>query len=141
MIRSGIVQQEKNMIGSAERKLLKVLLIEDSRDYSEMMCGLLRFLGHDALCAPNGIEGIKKAKEYAPDVIICDIGLPGISGYETARRIRKDAGLKDAFLVALTGYAGELYSKATAEAGFDRHTTKPVAMETLKDILRAASGS
>lgn len=139
-IKNGSAGQEEKEAGEAAQKRLKVLAIEDNKDYSEMMCELLRFLGHDVTSAPDGIEGIKQAKEDAPDVIICDIGLPGISGFETARRIRKDENLKNVFLVSLTGYAGPQYAEDAQDAGFDLHITKPVDIEALKSILNTAAG-
>lgn len=137
-IRNEAAQQEENETDPATQKRFKVLAIEDNRDYSEMMCELLRFLGHDVASAPDGLEGIKKAKENTPDIIICDIGLPGISGYETARRIRNDENLKKVFLVSLTGYTGPQYAQDSQEAGFDLHITKPADIDALRRILNEA---
>ncbi len=134
----GHAAPEKDEAATAEGNL-KVLLIEDNSDYSEMMCELLRFLGHDAVSVSSGTEGIKKAKEDAPDVIICDIGLPGINGFETARRLREDKDTKNAFLVSLTGYAGQQYEKDAQKAGFDLYIKKPADINALKHILGEAS--
>jgi PAS domain S-box-containing protein len=125
---------------AAEKANLKVLLIEDNRDYSEMTCELLRFLGHEVVSAADGLEGIEKANEYFPDVIICDIGLPGINGFETARRIREEESIKNVFLVSLTGYAGPQYAVDSEKAGFDMHITKPVDIDALRHIFNEASG-
>ncbi len=130
--------QETNGAGAAGENL-KVLLIEDNEDYSEMMCELLRFLGHQVTCAQSGVSGIKKAKEDVPDVIICDIGLPGINGFETARRLKEDEELNKVFLVSITGFAGPQYAADAQKAGFDLYIKKPADINALKHILNEAS--
>ncbi|NLB82224.1 MAG: response regulator [Clostridiaceae bacterium] len=116
-------------------ELLNILMIEDNEDLADIMCELLVLSGHRASAANNGIEGIAKAKEINPDVIICDIGLPDMSGYEVAKAIRKDADVKDTFLIASSGYAQPEDVERSREAGFDRHLAKPVALETLEMVL------
>jgi len=117
------------------RKSLKILIIDDNRDLAEIICELIGFLGYETESAHNGTDGIAKARELQPDVIICDIGLPGISGYEVAKLIRKDADLQDTFLIALSGYAQPEDIEKSKEAGFDRHLAKPVSLETLQMFL------
>jgi len=116
-------------------KSLKILIIDDNRDLAEIICELIGFLGYETESAHNGADGIAKARELQPDVIICDIGLPGISGYEVAKLIRKDADLQDTFLIALSGYAQPEDIEKSKEAGFDRHLAKPVSLETLQMFL------
>ncbi len=118
-----------------ENKSLKILIIDDIEDLAKVMCELIRLLGHEAASAYNGTGGIAKAKELRPDVIICDIGLPGISGYEVAKMIRKDIELKDTLLIALSGYAQPEDKERAKQAGFDRHLGKPVSLETLQMVL------
>jgi CheY-like chemotaxis protein len=92
----------------------------------------------DVEVAYNGRQGIAKAKEFRPDVVFCDIGLPMMDGYEVARAFRADDALKDAFLVALSGYAmPEDVARAQA-AGFSRHLAKPPSLEKLEEILAEA---
>ena len=114
---------------------LRILLIEDNPDLTEIMCELLENLRHEVIAASTGQDGIAKAKLYNPDVIICDIGLPGMSGYEVARHLRDDVDLKDIFLVAFSGYAQPEDLERSSAAGFDRHLVKPVDVKTLIEIL------
>lgn len=114
---------------------LKILLIEDNPDLTEILSQLLMILGHKTAAAPNGRDGIEKAKSNRPDVVICDIGLPGMNGYEVAETFRNDSDLKDTFLIAMSGYTqAEDLARASA-AGFDRHLGKPVDLEKLEQAL------
>lgn len=116
-------------------KSLKILIIDDNKDLAEIICELIAFLGYETECAHNGADGIAKARELQPDVIICDIGLPDMSGYEVAKMIRKDAEFKDTFLIAFSGYAQSEDIEKSKAAGFDRHLAKPVSLETLQMVL------
>jgi CheY-like chemotaxis protein len=112
-------------------------LILDGRLYSGTndMAGEI---GH-VRCAEDGPVGIRKAKETKPDVILCDIGLPGISGYEVAEKILNDEELKDTFMIALSGYAQQRDIERSKEAGFRRHLAKPVQLDILKMALSEAA--
>lgn len=116
-------------------KSLKILVIEDNKDLAQITCELLVFLGHKAIAVHTGIEGILKSRELKPDVIISDIGLPDISGYEVAVEIRKSAELKDAIMIAMSGYAQPEDINRSKEAGFDRHLGKPVGIDTLRTAI------
>lgn len=118
---------------------LRILIIEDNPDLLEILCDLLEALGHDAISAEDGPVGIRKAKEMKPDVILCDIGLPGISGYEVAEKIRSDEELKNTFMIALSGYAQQRDIERSKEAGFRRHLAKPVQLDILKMALGEAA--
>ena len=85
--------------------------------------------------AYNGPQGIAKAQEFRPEVVLCDIGLPMMDGYEVARAFRADDALRGAFLVALTGYAMPEDLERAAAAGFKRHLAKPPSLEKLGEIL------
>lgn len=121
-------------------RILKAVIIEDNPDLQEILIQLLGMLGHEAVGAGDGGNGIARARELRPDVILCDIGLPDMSGYEVARIIRTDPDLKTVFLVALSGYAQPEDLEKSREAGFDRHLAKPVDLETLKSVLVESSG-
>ena len=114
---------------------LTILMIDDNKDLAIVMCELIETLGHIASVAFNGTEGIAKAKELRPDVVICDIGLPGMSGYEVAKIISNDAQLKDTFLIAFSGYVQPNDIELSIEAGFNRHLGKPVDILTLDQVL------
>ncbi|MGE5403482.1 MAG: PAS domain S-box protein, partial [Candidatus Saccharibacteria bacterium] len=113
----------------------KVLIIEDNADLAEMLAELLRLRGYQAEYALNGLQGIDKAREFLPEVILCDIGLPRMNGYEVARALRSDERLKDVFLVALSGYALPDDLQKASEAGFEQHLAKPVDLSTLERTL------
>jgi len=114
----------------------RIIVIDDIPDVAEILCSLLRHLGHEVTSASNGPKGLAKALEFTPEVIICDIGLPGMNGYEVARRIRSDNKLKDIFLIALSGYAQEDDKVQAMEAGFNKHLAKPVDLGILEKILK-----
>lgn len=116
----------------------RVLIIDDNEDVAEILSELLMNVGYTVEVAKNGFEGINKAREFQPEVLLCDIGLPGMNGYDVARAFRADQGLKDIYLVAITGYAlPEDLQKAFA-AGFDQHLAKPVELATLERTLAQA---
>jgi PAS domain S-box len=114
---------------------LRIIVIDDIPDVVEILCSLLQLLGHEVTSASNGPEGLAKAMKFAPDVIICDIGLPGMNGYKVARHIRNDHRLKNVFLIALSGYAQADDLATALESGFNRHLAKPVDLDTLEKIL------
>ena len=83
----------------------------------------------------NGSQGIEKAHQFKPDVVFCDIGLPGMDGYQVARAFRSDATLRGVLLAALTGYAGPEDQQRAAEAGFARHLAKPASLQMLEEVI------
>ena len=113
----------------------RILIIDDNVDMTESLRELLQFYGHEVGVSYNGRDGVAKAKEYRPEILLCDIGLPNLNGYEVARAIRRDKDLKDMFLVAITGYALPEDLMHIAEAGFDCHLPKPVDLNELKRVL------
>jgi PAS domain S-box-containing protein len=117
-------------------KHLRVLVVEDNRDLAEIMCELLEYLGHEVAYALNGATALLRINELHPDAVICDIGLPDMDGYEVAKRIRNDLGLKDILLIAYSGYANEQDIKRAHLAGFDCHLPKPAELAALDRLLR-----
>jgi signal transduction histidine kinase len=113
----------------------KVLLIEDNDDGREMMATMLASFGYPVLQAGDGLEGVRLACAEHPDVALVDIGLPGIDGYEVARRLRQDPSARAIRLIALTGYGLEEDQRRVLEAGFDLHLVKPVELNALLDQL------
>jgi two-component system, chemotaxis family, CheB/CheR fusion protein len=117
----------------------RVLVIEDNKDAADSLQEALQLAGHEAVVAYNGHTGLLKAREYRPEIVICDIGLPEMNGYDVARAIRADSALKGVSLIALTGYAGPEDRKRAREAGFDRHIAKPPSLEELELVLADVS--
>jgi CheY-like chemotaxis protein len=113
----------------------RVLVIDDHRDTLQTMNALLSKLGHETVTAESGEEALEAVARFHPDVILSDIGLPGMDGYAIARRIRTDPSLQPRRLVAVTGYGQPGDEERAYEAGFDQHITKPVGMDDLCRIL------
>ncbi|TFW15461.1 response regulator [Massilia arenosa] len=115
-----------------------VLLIEDNDDGRDMMASMLTSFGYEVRCAADGLQGVSMAAADLPDVALVDIGLPGIDGYEVARRLRADAGTRGIRLIALTGYGQAEDNRRVLEAGFDVHLVKPVQMDELLEAINQA---
>jgi CheY-like chemotaxis protein len=103
----------------------RVLVVDDNRDAAESIAIVLDLAGHDVHTAGDGTEALGLAAIYAPEVVVLDLGLPGIDGYEVARRLRDLPGLQDAMLIALTGYGSDRDRERTRASGFDMHLVKP----------------
>ena len=121
--------------GGRPPRAFRILFIEDNIDLASILCSMLGQFGHEAILTRNGTDGIAKAKEFFPDVIFCDIGLPGMNGYEVARSIRSDTSLAGVFMIALTGYAGPKDIELAMNSGFNKHVSKPVDIAALNQIL------
>jgi PAS domain S-box-containing protein len=117
---------------------LRILIIEDNRDAADSLRLLLSLMDHEARVAYTGPNGVAAAKELRPDVVLCDIGLPGIDGYEVARQIRRLPGMAKALLVAITGYGQDPDVQRSKEAGIDHHFLKPIDPSQLKRLLANA---
>jgi len=116
----------------------RVLIVEDSEEFREILREMLEDLGHEVFVAKDGLTGAASILELRPDVALVDLGLPGIDGYEVARRVRAAAHGAELYLVALSGYGGAIDKIETQRAGYDRHLTKPTSVE---ELLRVVSGS
>jgi PAS domain S-box-containing protein len=116
----------------------RVLIIEDNIDAADSLREALEFSAHEVEVAYNGPAGIAKAREYKPEVVFCDIGLPGMDGFDVARAFRADDALKGAYLVALSGYALPEDVQRASEAGFDQHLAKPPNLDILEQTLARA---
>jgi CheY-like chemotaxis protein len=116
-----------------------VLVIEDNTDAAEMLRDLLAGAAHEVEIAPDGQAGVARARALRPDLILCDIGLPLMDGYEVARTLRRDPDLAATLLVALSGYALPDDVDKAARAGFHRHLAKPVSLDELGEVLAATA--
>jgi CheY-like chemotaxis protein len=113
----------------------RILVIDDHADASETMALLLRAVGHQVLVAADGVSALTQAPSFRPDVILLDIGLPGMSGFEVAKRLRTVAETQSTVLVAISGYGTDQDRRRALAAGIDHYFTKPVGLETLRDFL------
>jgi len=114
---------------------LRILIVEDYTDNAITLALLLQMYGHEVQVAKNGVEALKKTQEERPDVLLLDIGLPGMSGYEVARKLKEERPRKTPFLIALTGYGQDEDRRHSTDAGIDLHLVKPVEPEELQVIL------
>jgi PAS domain S-box-containing protein len=134
-LRASAQRQQGEQENTAPRR--RVLVIDDNSDAAHALRFLLEQDGHDVRVETEGVSGLEQAREFRPDFLLLDIGLPKMSGYDIARSVRSDPQLSGVRIVAVTGY-GEVYDRArSAEAGFDHHLVKPVEYSALQELLRA----
>jgi PAS domain S-box-containing protein len=117
----------------------RVLLIDDDPDVAETLEQIIRSWGHDVRVAPDGPTGLATAREHRPEVVVIDIGLPGMDGYTVASVIRGEPEVRDATLIALTGYGRPRDRERAKRAGFDFHLTKPDVHAPLRELLARES--
>jgi two-component system CheB/CheR fusion protein len=111
----------------------RILVVDDNQDSAESLALLLEIYGYEVRAAFSGPEAVEATRTFLPDVVLLDIGLPGMDGYEVARLIRADGN--GCMLVALTGYGQDEDRRRSREAGFDHHLIKPVDLEALTRVL------
>ncbi len=118
--------------------LRRILIVEDQKDAADSLCMLLKLFGHDVAVAYTGPDGVEKAVELRPDVVVCDIGLPGLNGYGVAQQIRRTPATAKTRLIALTAWGQEEDRRRGEEAGFDHYLVKPADPEQLLKLLVSA---
>ena len=116
-----------------------MLLADDNVDAADTMSAVLQMSGHEVKTVYSGSEVLQAAVQFAPDVMLLDIGMPGMSGYQVAQQLRTDARFDQTLLVALTGWGSENDRTLALQAGFDHHLTKPVDHLALNSLLRRAA--
>jgi signal transduction histidine kinase len=112
----------------------RILIVDDSKDAAESLAMLLSLSGHQVAVAHDGVQALEAVAAERPEVVLLDIGLPGMDGYEVCRRLRQ-GGMDDALIIAMTGYGQERDRQRSKEAGFDTHTVKPVELDHLMELL------
>ena len=118
----------------------RILIVDDNRDAASSLGLLLRMLGNDVQTANDGISALEVLQSYRPTVVLLDLGMPGMDGYEVARRARELPHCRDTIFIALTGWGQEEDRRRTREAGFDHHLVKPVNIGTLELLLTEVQG-
>jgi len=114
----------------------RILVVDDNVDAAEALGELLRDYGHEVATAHDGPQALDHVRLHRPEIVLLDISMPEMDGYEVARRIRGELGLGDALLIALTGYGEDRHRRLAREAGFDQHVTKPVDASKLEELLK-----
>lgn len=131
--------ESANKVESIAKDFKKILLVEDNRDAAYSMQRLLQHFGYEVNLAFSGPEGLQAARALIPDVVICDIGLPDMDGFNVARALRADGATRDLYLIAQTGYGQADDIQKAHDAGFDLHLIKPVDFTRLEEALKMAS--
>jgi CheY-like chemotaxis protein len=128
------------MLDNSISDRLRVLVVDDCPDTTATMAVLFRYWGHDVRIAHDGADALRVAAGYRPDVVLVDLAMPGMDGFELARRLRGE-GRSRALLVSLSGYGQEQDCQHSREAGCDAHLIKPVDPELLRHLLDAQRGA
>lgn len=114
---------------------MRILVVDDNEDAADSLATLLALKGHEVRTTYDGAGALETAATFRPDVVLLDIGLPGMSGHEVARRLREQAQLGHVVLIAVTGWGQDEDRRRSQEAGFDHHLVKPVHPEELDRLL------
>lgn len=114
------------------------MVVDDNRDSADTTAAILRLLGSQAECAYSGEQALELAGRFAADVVLLDLGMADLNGFETLRRLRTQPGMASVFAVAMTGFGSQDDKNRTLRAGFDAHLTKPVELGQLISLLNQA---
>jgi CheY-like chemotaxis protein len=126
-----------NTVAGAQLRA-RILIADDNRDAARGLALMLAMEGHEVRTAYDGVEALQIAEDFLPEVVLLDIGMPRLDGYETARRLRQRPGGESIFLVAQTGWGQEDDKQRAKQAGFDRHLVKPLDPDALNQVLSQA---
>jgi PAS domain S-box-containing protein len=138
---AGLKEEAIAEVEAKKGRPLRLLVVDDNVDTAESLALLLRLYGHEVTVAHTGPSALQLALAHKPDAIMLDIGLPGLDGYEVARRLREHEAFKSVPLIAMTGYGQEADKERSKEAGFNFHLVKPIDPERLQDLLAGLVGS
>src|SRR5690242_16825920 len=123
------------------RARVRVLVIEDNRATADSLGRLLDLYGYEVRVAYDGLDGVRVAQDWPPDVVLCDIGLPGLDGYGVATALRQHRATATTRLIAITAYGSDEARMRSREVGFERHFTKPIDPDVLLDLLKGAAAT
>jgi CheY-like chemotaxis protein len=129
------VSSRRAKLQQGRERPARVLVVDDNVDLARGLARLLQIHGHDVRIAFDGPTGLDEAKNLRPDVVLLDIGLPGMDGYQLAAHLRRDETVKGATLIAISGYGQEEDLRLAREAGFDHHLVKPIISDDLIKLL------
>jgi two-component system CheB/CheR fusion protein len=134
-VESASVADHSDDAGRVVANPKRVLVVDDNRDAADSLAALIDLLGHEATVFNDGRDALAVAAARVPDVVLLDIGLPGMDGFEVARRMRSSPGMQGVRLIACTGYGREDDVRRIEEAGFDGYLIKPVSAAQLEKLL------
>jgi CheY-like chemotaxis protein len=118
----------------------RILVADDDQDSAESLAMLFQMMGHDVRSALNGLEALDVAANFQPDLIVLDIGMPGLDGYEVCRRLRQQPWARAVVIAALTGWTRDEDKDRSQEAGFDHYLVKPIDPKALTELIGRVSG-
>jgi DNA-binding response OmpR family regulator len=113
----------------------RVLVVDDNHDAADTLARAIAKFGYEAKAAYDGNQAIEESATFLPDMALIDIAMPGLDGYETVSRLRKQRGSAYIIMVAVTGWAGDEYKRKAYDCGFDLYIVKPMSIGTLKELL------
>jgi CheY-like chemotaxis protein len=125
-------------MSNTEPFALRVLVVDDDPDAVGTLALVLNLWCYEVRTAADGASALEAARIFLPDVVLMDVGMPGLDGWEAARRLREEPGMRDALFVALTGFGLDADRRRSCEVGFDHHLVKPVESEMLLRLLEDA---
>ena len=128
-------REPKAILPLSQRPTSRVLVVDDNIDTATALSKLLRLLGHDVKVAHDGLAALEIAKTHRPEIVLLDIGLPGMDGYQVAANLRKEECCKHATIIAVSGYGQEEDRRRALHAGFDHHLIKPVDYDSLMTLF------
>ena len=128
---------ETRMPATDPSRRTRVVIVEDNHEAADSLRLLLGLRGYEARVAYTGPEGVRLAQDWPPEVVLCDIGLPGLDGYGVATALRQHPATAQARLIAVTAYGSEAARRRSQEVGFERHLVKPVDPGELLEVLAA----
>jgi CheY-like chemotaxis protein len=121
--------------GQAPLGGLRILVVDDNKVAAHALSTFLNLQGHEVRIAHNGLQAVDEAGSFRPQVVLCDIGLPGLNGYEVAEKLKSDPALEETYVIATSGYGEEANRARASKAGFDRYLVKPLNLPQLHDML------
>lgn len=120
-----------------DKEALRILVVEDNEDAANSFSEILKLWGHDVRVAYDGLEALCIVTSFRPDVIITDIGLPGLDGYQLAERMRRKPETKNSYMIALTAYSDPVFRRRSKMVGIKHHFAKPPDLDEIRKILAA----
>jgi len=126
--------------GTADKRY-RILIVEDNVDAARSLQVLLKLYGHEVAVEHSGLAGLASAQSWRPDIVLCDLGLPELDGFQVARALRQDPATTAIRLIAVSGYGQDDDRRRSAQAGFELHLTKPVDPDELRHVLTTGPGA
>jgi len=121
--------------GQNDRQAMRVLVVDDNRPSAQTLAWVMELNGYEVRACFDGQSAVETARAFHPDVVLLDLGMPKMDGYEVCRRLRQDETLADTLVIAQTGWGGDAERRRTAAVGFNHHMTKPVDFNVLLQLI------